>query len=329
MMDRARKIEIFLRAAEAGGFAKAAVLLAVTPSSVSRAVADLEHELGVTLFHRTTRHLKLTDEGDEVYRRGREIREKLAELESALARPGGRLAGTLRVGLSANLSRYIIMPGIPGFLRRHPGLKLECSVITQPSEMHTEGMDLLLRVTAPPDSALIARKLGELRFGVYASPDYLAAAGTPSTPYDLPSHRCVVHRPPVVPKPLDEWVFEKAGARKVINVAPVFSTDDREALIAAVVGGAGIMRIGMFDPALITSGRLRKLLPDWTCPGGQGVYALYRKSARVAPKIAAFLAFAEEAFAAFDPEELTVIHRSQVMSVRGRRNRQVRLVPPG
>ena len=115
----------------------------------------------------------------------------------------------------------------------------------------------------------------------------------------------------------------------MINVAPVFSTDDREALIAAVVGSAGIMRIGMFDPALITSGRLRKLLPDWTCPGGQGVYALYRKSARLAPKVPAFLAFAEEAFAAFDPEELTVIHRAQMTSVHRRRNGEARLVPPG
>src|SRR5688572_20572354 len=241
-MDRVRKIEIFLRAAEAGSFAKAAVALALTPSAVSRAIADLEREFGAALLHRTTRHLKLTDEGDDVYRRGHEIREKLAELESALVRRGGRLTGTLRVGLSANLNRYIITPGLTTFLRRHPGLKLECSVITAPSEMHAEGVDLLLRVTDPPDSTLIARKLGALRFGVYASPDYLKAAGTPARPEDLLSHRCVVHRPPVLIKPQDEWVFERRGYRAVVKVSPVFSTNDREALISAVVAGVGIMR---------------------------------------------------------------------------------------
>jgi LysR family transcriptional regulator, regulator for bpeEF and oprC len=308
MIDRVRTVEIFLRAVEAGSFAKAAALLSLTPSSVSRAIADLEHALGVPLFHRTTRHLKLTDEGEEVYRRGREIREKLSELESALARPGARLAGTLRVGLSPNLNRYVVTPGVPAFLRRHPGLKLQCSVITEPGEMHSEGMDVLLRVTEPPESALVARKLGALRFGVYASPDYLAAAGTPTMPEDLLAHRCVVHHPRVLRRPLDEWAFERAQERRVIQVSSVFSTNDREALIAAVIGGAGIMRIGMFDPALVTSGVLRKVLPEWTCPGGQPVYALYRKTARLAPKVAAFLEFVEEAFAAFDRDELTVVH---------------------
>jgi DNA-binding transcriptional LysR family regulator len=309
MMDRVRKIEIFLRAAEAGSFAKAAATLALTPSAVSRAVADLEKDLGIALLHRTTRHLKLTDDGADVYRRGAEIRDKLAEMESAVVRRGGQLTGTLRVGLSANLNRYVVTPGLGTFLCRHPGLRLECSVITEPSEMHAEGVDLLLRVSDPPDSTLIARKLGALRFGVYASPDYLKAAGTPTRPEDLVSHRCVVHWPPVLVKPQDEWRFERAGQRKVVKVFPVFSTNDREALISAVVAGAGIMRIGMFDPSLITSGRLRRLLPEWVCPGGQSVYALYRKTERLAPKIAAFLAFAEAAFAAFDPDELTVVHK--------------------
>ena len=307
MTGRVRRLEIFLRATEAGSFAKAAAALGLTPSGVSRAVADLEKDLGVVLFHRTTRHLTLTDDARDVYRRGTEIREKLADLERALARPGDPLTGTLRVGLSANLSRYIVAPGVAGFLRRHPRLRLQYSIITEPSEMHAEGADLLLRVTDPPESALIARKLGELRFGVYAAPDYLETAGRPARPEDLPAHRCVVHRPRALAKPLDEWTFERTGQRSVVKISPVLSTNDREALITAVVGGAGIMRIGMFEPSLITTGRLRRLLPEWTCPGGQAVYALYRKT-RPDPKIAAFLAFAETQLRAFDPEELTIVH---------------------
>ena len=85
-------------------------------------------------------------------------------------------------------------------------------------------------------------------------------------------------------------------------------TDDREGMIAAVLAGGGIMRIGMFDPGLITSGRLRQLLGEWRCPGGPPIYGLYRKSHRATPKVAAFLDFAAEVYAAFDPEERTMTH---------------------
>jgi DNA-binding transcriptional LysR family regulator len=309
-MNVVRRIEILMRAADAGSFAKAAGALALTPSAVSRAIAELEKEFRAPLFYRTTRQLRLTEEGEEVYRRGREILDKVADLDTAIPRLPGRLTGTLRVGLSVNISRYIIMPGLAGFLRRYPGLRVECSVISHPKEMHAEGVDVLLRVSDPPESALIARKMGQLRFGVYASTAYLQQAGTPATPDDLLRHRCFVHRPPAIAKALDEWTFEKQGERTVLRIVPALLTNDREALIAGVVGGAGIMRIGMFDPDLIVSGRLRKLLADWSCPGGQTVYAMYRKTPRLAAKVGAFLTFAEEAFAAFDPDELTFVHNT-------------------
>jgi LysR family transcriptional regulator for bpeEF and oprC len=307
-MDLVRRIDILMRAADAGSFARAAGALGLTPSAVSRAVAELEAELRVALVYRTTRQLRLTEDGEELYRRGQEILGKVADLEAAFSRRPDRLSGTLRVGLGVNISRYVITPGLAVFMRRHPGLRLELSVVNQPKEMHAEGLDLLLRVGDPPPSDLVARRMAELRFGVYASSDYLKRAGTPTRPEDLLRHRCFVHRPAHLAKPLDEWVFERNGQRTRLKLVPAFSTNDREALIAAVVGGAGIMRIGMFDPGLITSGRLRRLLTDWVCPGGQVVYAMYRRTSRLSPKVLAFLAFTEEAFAAFDPEELTMLH---------------------
>jgi len=307
-MDLVRRIDILMRAADAGSFAKAAGSLALTPSAVSRAVAELEQELRVALVYRTTRQLRLTEDGEELYRRGREILDRVADLESALSRSPGRLGGTLRVGLGVNISRYIIMPGLAAFLRRHPALRLQWSVVSQPKDLHAEGLDLLLRVGDPPPSRLIARRLAELQFGVYASPEYLKAAGTPARPEDLLRHRCFIHQPPHLGRALDEWVFDRQAERLRLKIPAALVTNDREALIAAVVGGAGVMRIGMFDPALVTSGRLRRLLPDWSCPGGQFVYALYRKTPRLAPKVSAFLAFVDEAVAAFDPEEVTLRH---------------------
>ncbi len=315
-MRQVQRIEMLVRAADAGSFAKAAASLDLDASAVSRAIAELEKELRVTLFYRTTRQLRLTEEGEEFYRRGREILEKLGELEASVARIPGRLTGTLRVGLSVTISRYLIMPGLAAFMRRHPGLRLQCFVVTQPKEMHAEGVDLLLRVGEPPESGLIARKMAENRVGVYASPEYLKAAGEPADPEDLLRHRCLVHKPPQEPRPHDEWIFERNGERRVLEIIPALLTNDREALITAAVGGAGIMRIGMFDPGLITSGRIRRILGDWKCLGGPSLYAIYRKTPRLAPKIAAFLEFAAEALAAFDPEEITMVHDKSFAELR-------------
>ena len=306
-MDRVRRIQTFMRAVDAGSLAGAARSLDLTPSAVSRAVSELEAALGVTVFYRTTRQLRLTADGEELYRRGRLLLDGLADLDAAMSRRSRQLSGTLHVGLSVNISRYIVTPGLAAFMRRHPALRIDLSVVSHPREMHARGIDILLRAGLPADSNLIARKLAEQRWDVYAAPAYLATAGVPRRPDDLTRHRCVVHAPAALARPLDEWVFERPGERRVIKISPVLRTDDREALIAAVVGGAGIMRIGMFDPGLVTSGRLRKILTDWSCPGGQAFYAMYRKSGRLPPRIAAFLEFAEQAFAAFDPDAVTML----------------------
>jgi DNA-binding transcriptional LysR family regulator len=314
-MDRTRRIDIFMRAADAGSFARAARALDLSPSAVSRAIGDLEAALGVTVFYRTTRQVLLTEDGHELYRLGRDLLDRVADLEAAMSRRTRQLTGTLRVGLSVNISRYIISPMMAAFMRRHPDLHIELSVVSHPREMHAAGLDVLLRAGLPPDSGLMARKLAEQRFDVYAAPAYLEAAGVPQRPQDLARHRCVVHRPAALPRPLDEWVFDRDGHRTVVKIRPALLTDDREALIAAVVGGAGIMRIGMFDPALVTSGRVRKILPEWSCPGGQSFYAMYRRTSRLPPRVAAFLELAQHAFAAFDPEGVTMV-------------RPARLVPP-
>ena len=310
-MDRIRRIELMVRAAEAGSFARAARSLDLTPSAVSHAIADLEKGLGLSLFHRTTRHVRLTEEGEEVYQRGCELLRQMAELESSARKTPERVSGTLRVGVAIPLSRNVIMPLLPEFLRRHPQLRLEFHVQSQPKDMHAEGVDVLIRISDPPVSNLIARKIGQIRHAVYASPRYLKAAGAPKTPDDLRNHLCLVIKAVGMNRPLEEWEFQRGAERKFINVAPRVVTYDREGLIAAVLAGAGLMRLGCFDPYLISSGQLRRVLSDWTCPPGFSIFALYRKTARTPPKVTAFLKFVEEAFAAFDPEEITLFHRDR------------------
>jgi LysR family transcriptional regulator, regulator for bpeEF and oprC len=301
-------MEMLVRAAEAGSFTRAAQLLQVDPSAVSHAIAELEKELRLTLFYRTTRQLRLTEDGEEIFRRSREVLAHVAELDAAASRTPARLSGTLRVGMSVAIGRHVMIPRMPAFMRRHPDLKVECWVLTQVKEMHAGGLDVMLRAGAVAESDLVARKILDMRFGVYAAPDYLAAAGEPQSPEELMRHRCFIHKPPVEQKALDEWVFDRAGERRVVKVPRSLVTDDREGMIDAVLAGGGLMRIGMFNPAFIASGRLRKVLGDWNCAGRVPVHALYRKSSRVAPKVAAFLHFVAESFAAFDPEQVTLIH---------------------
>ncbi len=311
-MDRVRRIELLLRAAEAGSFAKAARLLRVDPSAVSRAVAELEKELRVTLFYRTTRQLRLTQDGEEICRRGTEVLRQLADLEGAASRAPEALAGTLRVGMSVTMGRSVIMPRLSEFMLRHTGLRLECLLLTQIKDMHASGVDLMLRAGEPPESGVIARRLVDIKFGVYASPKYLQTAGEPVTPQDLLRHRCLIHKPPHENKPLNEWEFERNGERTRVTVPSTIVSDEREGLLAAAVAGCGLSRSGLFDPALVTSGQLRRVLSDWTCPTGPSFYAIYRKTSRLPAKIAAFLDFASEALAAFDPHGLTTIHRTKI-----------------
>jgi DNA-binding transcriptional LysR family regulator len=310
-MEKLRGLEMVVRAADAGSFSKAARSLGVTPSAVSHAVADLEKRLRISIFYRTTRQLRLTEDGQAIYGRGREILDRLNELETTVAKPSERLRGTLRVGLSVSLSRIIVMPAIAQFSLRHPDLRLDMVVLTQPKEMHTEGVDLMLRVGDPPESGLIARRIARIRYGVYAAPEYLDRAGAPAEPSDLLRHPCLVFRH-TTGQLLDEWTFERGGERKLVKIThPAIVSDDREGLHAAMVGGAGIGRIGAFDPNWVHSGRLRKVLTDWNVPDGFPIHAIYRKTPRLAPKIVAFLDFARTAFAAFDPEELTVLHEKE------------------
>jgi DNA-binding transcriptional LysR family regulator len=107
-------------------------------------------------------------------------------------------------------------------------------------------------------------------------------------------------------QPLDEWEFVRSGEHKIVKVPRTLMTDDREGLVAAALAGGGLMRIGMFDPALVTSGRLRKVLNAWNCPGAPAFFAVYRRTQRLSPKIAAFLEFVGESVAAFDPQHLTL-----------------------
>ncbi len=310
-MDRVRSLEMLVRAAETGSFARAAATLGVTPSAVSHGIAELERRLGTPLVHRTTRRLHLTEAGEAACRCGREVLERLRQLDEVGPEDSSRqLRGLLRVGMGSGVGRSIIGPRLGPFLARHPELQLELLSQYRISEMHEAGIDLLLRAEDLPDSSLVARRLGHIRHAVYAAPGYLGAMGTPQAPEDLVRHRCLVHKPPQLPRAANEWRFTRGAENRVVRVPTTVTSDDREILVAMALGGAGIIRIGMIELALVTSGMLVRLLPGWSLPDGPPLHALYRKTPRVSRNVAGFLEFVSQALAEFDPGQDAFVHSS-------------------
>jgi len=306
-MDKSSRLEMLVRVVDQGSLVAAGRSLGLTSSAVSRGIADLERSLGVTLLLRSTRRVQLTEDGAQVYERALDILSRMQELEASVARRTRSVSGTLRVGLPVPIGRHIIWPRLTLLLNRHPDLKLDFKPVQDPKAMQTENLDLLLTAGEPPSSRLVAHRLALGRPGIYASPDYVRRYGAPLVPDELTGHRCLVFHGPWMHQPAEQWNFERDGETSSVRVKARVVTPDREGLIVAALAGAGIIRMACFDPALVQGQRLQRLLPEWACTDGFNVYALHRKSASLAPRIQAFLAFVRESFEAFDPEEVTLL----------------------
>lgn len=306
-MDRLRRLEMLVAAADSGSFARAAAKLLVTPSAVSHAIAQLERELGMTLFYRTTRQLRLSPDGTAVLRHAREMLASAAELDAMSAGQRERVAGTLRIGIPNGVAVHLLMPLLARFQERHPEVRVEMSAGGGVADINAGGLDAGIRFGPLPDSELVARPLGRLRFGVYGSPAYLGRHGTPRHPRELASHRILVHKPPLSTtiSPWDRWEYARGDERGAVEVDHHLVTDEREALLAAALAGAGLFRIGFFSPELLRSGRLVRVLDDWSWPGGPALSLLHRRTARLPRRVAAFVDFVVESIAQFDPDAQT------------------------
>lgn len=293
-MDRLRRLELMVRAAEAGSFARAARLLQLDPSTISHAVTELEKDLGLRVFHRTTRQLSLTDQGKEVLRGAQAMLHELAEIQNLAPRVKQRLDGTLRIGMSVSLGQHVMMPRMAEFLQRHPQLRVESLILNQTKDLHAAGLDVMFHPGKPRDTELVAKRVATLRLGVYAAPAYLERAGRPRHPQDLANHACLIHKPAFTPRGLNDWEFSKGQQHVKVKVPATLMTDDREGLLATALAGGGLMRIGLLNPELVASGRLTRVLTGWECPGGPDIYLLYRRTSRRDPRVKAFIEFVED-----------------------------------
>jgi LysR family transcriptional regulator for bpeEF and oprC len=290
-MDKLRALTFFTTAVEAKSFAAAARMLDVVPSALSKTITALEREVGFALFHRSTRKLSLTVEGEAYYRRCRPLLAELEDAEAA-ARVGAlQPQGTLRVGLHPAL-RAPLFEALSGLLESSPTLKLETVITNAPSAVLDSGLDVVLRIGRLADSALRARRLGWADVIVCASLAYLRRWGEPRRPCDLAQHRAVVFGRPDEP-PNTRWDFTRGSEQKTITVPARVVVRDGVGLVDAAVAGAGIARpYELAARTHLRTGTLKRLLPEWSA-GRQPVYAVFPASRHVPAKVRTFVEFAE------------------------------------
>jgi DNA-binding transcriptional LysR family regulator len=203
-------IELFCRSAELGGFTAAAAAVGVTPAAVSRSVGRLETRLGARLFVRTTRQIRLTDDGRLYYEQCLQALQQIAEASRAVAGHQVEPSGALRISAPTTYAHYRLFPMLPRFVAAYPKVHIEISVSNRNIDFVEEGFDLAIRLGTPQDSRLVARKLEDATLGVFASPRYLKDHGTPKNPGDLKKHDCIQFVLPSTGRPLP-WLFREGG----------------------------------------------------------------------------------------------------------------------
>src|ERR1700748_3324789 len=205
-MDVLGALRAFVRITETGSFSAVARETNASQSAVTRLVAQLEQHFDVRLFHRTTRRLSLTDDGQALMAHARHLIESADEMETVLGRQSGAPRGLVRLGTSV-AGGLFLATRLPVLLARHPGLSVELVMRDQNSDMVEERLDLAFRSGEIADASLVARRVGFLGRGVGAAPIYLERHGAPSTPMDLATHTCLIHD--ATPEP-ELWRFTGA-----------------------------------------------------------------------------------------------------------------------
>ena len=284
----------FQAVADAGGFTAAAAELRVSQSLVSRAVASLERRLGTTLLHRSTRRVSLTDEGVIFLEGCRRVLEDIDEVERSVT-PGEQPVGILRISASVLFGQDPIVSLLPEFMARYPKLDVQLSLADRHVDLIEEKIDVAIRLGRLASSSLIARKLGEQRRLIVASPAYLAQRGRPKTPDDLLKHNCLLwdegH------DDLNRWPFEVNGTIRHMKVRGRLMVNNARALLHLAILGVGITRMGEYQARpLIRRGELVSLLEASHCDEATPVHALYARTNIAKPRVRAFLDFLAEKF---------------------------------
>ncbi len=272
-------------------FARAAAQLAVTPTAISKTIKQLEAQLGVRLFNRTTRSVSLTEAGAQLLESVRPALEQITHSMQQLGELAARPHGTLRINCSFVAYAALIEPHVPAFLARHPQLTLELAIDNGLSDIVGEGFDAGIRLGHALHRDMVALPLGPLqRRLVVATPAYFAEHGTPETPEDLLRFDCIRQRLSSRNR-FYEWTFQKRGKPLTIEVSGRLVFDEMRSALRAAVQGCGIAFVfRQFAARELGSGALVCALEKF-CPPSEAFHIYFAHRAQMPAKLRVFVDF--------------------------------------
>lgn len=287
-------LRAFIRIAQLGSVTRAAETLGTGKAHLSRRLARLERMLEVQLVQRSTRSLHLTEVGREFFERAVAIIDSIEATREAVRRTRSAPSGRLRLTCGTEFGMLRVNGWVNGFLRQHPDVQVEVEYASRLIDLIHEGFDLAIRLGRLADSNLIARKLGTIGYGLFASAAYLRRFGTPSVPQALvESHTLLVFNRGSARR---TWRFVRDGAEVEIPVAGRLASNNAFGLRDAACDGLGIARLPrMLAEAEIAAGTLLPVLADWRMPGVE-VHAIYPSARYLSPNVRMFIDHAREHF---------------------------------
>lgn len=292
-MDRFEEMRVFVRIAERQSFTRAADDLQIPRATVTNLMKRMEQRLGARLLERTTRTVRLTHDGEAHYRRCVRLIADLDEAEGAFANLAPK--GLLRVNMQGTLARYFVVPALPAFLARFPGIELMLGEDDRLVDLVREGIDCVLRAGNLQDSSMVGRRVALLPQVSVASPAYLAAHGEPAEPADLAAHRAVNYVSSATGKPVP-LEFSIGGRDSAMVLPSVVSVTGADLYTGAALAGLGIVQVPRYRVAdELASGRLRVILADFP-PPPMPVSVLYPQSRQLSSRVRVFAQWLREIF---------------------------------
>jgi DNA-binding transcriptional LysR family regulator len=291
-------LRIFTRVAELGSFTQAAEQLDLTKSRVSTAVQQLEKQLETRLLQRTTRHVRLTTDGEQFLDRCKQLLADADQLQGMFQSSTSSLRGSLRIDMPNALARDVIIPRLPEFLEMHPLLEVGISTSDHHVAVVQEGFDCVLRIGALDNNDLIARPLGVLKMCNLASPAYLRKHGMPHTLADLSQHK-IIHYAAKLGMHGAGWEYVDGNKVKIHPMNTSLVVNGTDAYRAACLAGMGIIQVPVYGATdLMRKDVLVEIMPDFTAMP-MPVSLLYPQRRLMAPRVKAMLNWIEQIVAPY------------------------------
>lgn len=280
------RIRAFVQVFDAGGFSSAARVHGRSKALLSKYVTDLEDYLGVRLMNRTTRKLSLTEAGEAYYREASQLLQQLDDLDSTISDQTAEPRGMIRISAPRNFGETTLAPAIFGFVAKNPMVSLDYRLEDRFVDLVEEGIDVAIRISTMSDSSLIARKLGDIRHIIYASPDLIRRVGKPERPDDLRGKPCILDTN--MPSHTS-WRFLDDGQTISVHVGGPARVNSPVASMQAAVAGLGFAMIPAYlaEP-LVAEGKLLRVL-DESMTEGPNLMAVYPHRRHLAGKVRALI----------------------------------------